>query len=457
MPRIPILTSDIQPRVSQFPRRVPIGIDIAPGEGFAVQGFEELTRFGGKMVQIADAFQRSKDELELLNLRGEYDGQVKNAALEVQADPEYTAQPKRFLEKAETIQKDILAKTTRTPVRQALEGYFGKTLPTQIVEVKDGALKLMRQSIVADMDRSEDALSRKAGEGTPDERNEAIKEYADIVTRNESRGVINPIDAEKRRQSFREKSLERNMDILRRTDRKQLRELDRKGAFDDLATEKRLKILEAARQDEEAEERREERHFNKAKEVVEQYYSSLANFGSIAESELQDMLVGKHPFISPDKARQLQQVNESPPTGQGNIQVRTIMQEYYSGARTQERIDRTRSELRRLATSRPSTVLSKAFNELQADEMGMRGVQAAEINAGIQWAGNAYDTMVGPILPGKLGTFQRNQAQAEKAEINKRIREGENPQKVLDEIQKRKEAERDLVPERNQGVMELTR
>ena len=85
----------------------------------------------------------------------------------------------------------------------------------------------------------------------------------------------------------------------------------------------------------------------------------------------------------------------------------------------------------------------------------MRGVDAAEMTAKIQYAKDRHTAEADQKLPGMIGTMQKNQEQIEQAEIQMRIRKGEKPDAVLDDIKKRHEAKKKAVPERSKGVLDL--
>jgi hypothetical protein len=100
-------------------------------------------------------------------------------------------------------------------------------------------------------------------------------------------------------------------------------------------------------------------------------------------------------------------------------------------------------------------LLDKALNELQTDQRTMRTIIAAETQAKIVSAEDRLKMESPPQLPGRLGQFQKNLDEKDKAEMRNRIRKGEDPGKVVDEILKRKEQQADAIPDRNKGVMDL--
>ena len=99
--------------------------------------------------------------------------------------------------------------------------------------------------------------------------------------------------------------------------------------------------------------------------------------------------------------------------------------------------------------------MDKFGNELQSDLDRSREVKAAEINAGIRQAEDDFDRGVPTVLPGKLGQMQRNQQQADKAELRTRIRRGEKGGKAVQDLLKRKQQKFDRLPESSKRIQGL--
>jgi hypothetical protein len=450
VPKIPTINAQGSPGILQLPRPTP--------QTFGAGGFQALTKTSEQLADIDARLQQQQDELDFTTLAGDYKLKVGEAQLALKDDPNYLGHEQTFTKAEADIRREVMGQAQSGVVQRALTAHFAKTFPEHLLEVKTSARKLWADSEVATLDQEEDVLSRDAAEAmTPQVRTDTANLYESLLGRAHDRGLLSASQFEAKRQSFQQKSLEKRMDFLRRTDRSRLRDEDRQGDFRGLDPIKHLKILEAARADEDREETRNDKAFKQAQDTVELSWSGLANQGLLPEAEIEAALKGEDPFITPDKARQYKTINENPVTGEGQLQIRSVMQDYHSGPSTQGRIERTRKELNRLAREmgHPHPLLDKAMNELQTDERTMRSVQAAEVSAGIKVFEDAYKSQAAPVLPGRLGTFQRNKQEADKAEGRNKIRRGMDPAKAADEALKRKQQESESTPQHRKDMQEL--
>lgn len=399
-------------------------------------------------------------------LTGEYKTRLGEARLALEEDPDYLSHEQKFTKIEAQVRGELMKRSRSGVVQRALTSHVQKTFPEELIEVRRGARKLGIESELATLDREEDTFSRQAAEApTPQARDDITNLYEGLLARARDRRFLSPTQYEQKRQSFQHKTLERNMDFLRRTDRSHLRQMDREGAFSVLDPIKRLKILEAARADEDREDTRNDRAFNDAQDAVEREVSALANQGLWPDADIEAALQGKDPFITPDKARQLKTINENPVTGEGSLQIRAVMQEYHGGPSTLGRIAATRKELNRAALElgRPNPIIDKALNELQTDERTMRGVQAQELSAGIKFAEDEVKSRSDLVLPGRLGTIQKNKQASELAELRNTIRRmmqrgispSEAARKAADEMLKRKQQEKEATPQHRKDIQEL--
>jgi predicted nucleic acid-binding Zn-ribbon protein len=167
-----------------------------------------------------------------------------------------------------------------------------------------------------------------------------------------------------------------------------------------------------------------ERNTKKIREEVEKDWSAKANFGQLGP-ELDDALAGKHPYISPDRARVLKGINENPPTGNGNQAAMTTWSQYLSSGRDLQRIQKTRAELNRIQADigAPNKYIMDRLNELQNDQTTMenQGIsrQANDIaaqNRGIANEINQYRADKTPV-PAYVERLRPNTTAQDEAKI----------------------------------------
>lgn len=252
MPRLRRIIAQGRGGVVRLPR---------PRFGTLARGFGELTKFGGGLSTIADKLQRTEDNLELAEKAGELDSRLKNLAFEVQRNPDFTSHPTLYAEGGQKIFADIVGRSKSNVVHNALSGHFNKTFPSQIVDVKANAIKLWHDDQIARFNAGEDTLSRVIAEGTPEEAAEAKRLHAGLLAQMKAGGHFDARTTQKREEKFREKTTHARMQVLRLTDRAELRRQDKKGLFRDADPKIRLDILKAA----DADQAREERQLKSAK------------------------------------------------------------------------------------------------------------------------------------------------------------------------------------------------
>ena len=239
--------------------------------------------------------------------------------------------------------------------------------------------------------------------------------------------------------------------------------------FEKIAPDTRARMATQAFGIAETRERKEtetqKRNLDIAKDAVHRSWSAAANQGELSPSELTQALRGENPYITPDQARTLTERNDNPVMG-GGLPVRVIMDEYHAGPPTLSRVLTARAALKHLESTltERTPLLDRAYKELQVEQRSAesagraeRGVHAAEITAGIQWATESYKAQIGPTLPGMIGQMQRNQHRADENELKARIRKGADPAKALEEILKKRKTKTDALPEKNKGVLDLVK
>lgn len=178
--------------------RVPQG---AFGGGFG----EAIASFGDQLGAVAQKLQYSEDEIALARLTGEYDLQLAEAQLALRDDPDYLTHPNKFIEAENKIRTELLKSTDRKPVQGAFQAHISRRFPSQLISVKSGALELLNNKQVADLNGLEETmLAQVARSQSEEERIEHVATYEEMITRAERRGILDPTDAEKKRSGFRQ-------------------------------------------------------------------------------------------------------------------------------------------------------------------------------------------------------------------------------------------------------------
>jgi len=453
MPKIPQIVASGQAPVLQLPRPGP--------QSYGAHGFRALTDFGERLGELATRLEQHRDKQELVKIAGRYEIGVAGIKDQLVAEPDVIKHPQLFTQRTQELQQNLEKGIESGNVMAAFREHVGREFPKNLVDVQTNATKRMAQRELAGLKDLGDQLSTEAATAPqPRKRDEAIATYRGLLDDALEIGLINQLDHQREAQAFHEKTVEKNMDFLRRTDRPRLYEMDRQGAFAAADPITRLRILEAARVDEDQELARQHSSFKQAQDAVERHWAGLANQGLIPQSSLEAALKGQDPFIPADKAREYQRINESPVIGgAGSTAIRGLMQDYHSGPSTTANIIKTRKALNKLARDmgRPDPLLDKALNELQTDERTMRGINAAEVQAGIKFAEDEYKRQAPAVLPGKLGTLQKNKEAAELADIRNQIRKKRDPAKVVEEMLRKRHGEVQKIPDRNREILDLTK
>jgi len=435
---------------------------------FGGQAFEALGQFGNVLQQTARHLQAQQDDVDLTNLASQFDvliPQAKQAALshpEVQAVEDPIERQQVLAQKFEEIltqgREDIEKSTQSEAVKTALLSHQQRLFPSSLVQLHQESMTQQADENNAKLTQHGIDLAHNLPR-IPDTGERAIKlnNYRMLLERSEQRGLMSKLDVTNKWHNFSQNYLESQMDYLRQTNPSQLQRMDRDGAFMELDPLRRLKILAQANQDQDHAETMQEKANKKMMDAHELDWSAQANQGKLSAFQLTEALAGRNQFITPDKARQYATINENPPDVGGTSPVQVLMQAYHGQEMSLATIRATRKKLNQAALDlgRPSRQFDKALNELQADELSMRTVTAAEKAASVQYAKDRYAMESDPKLPGMIGTFQKNQEEKEKAEIQMRIKKGEKPDAVLDDIRKRHEKKKTDIPDRTKGVLDL--
>lgn len=262
-------------------------------------------------------------------------------------------------------------------------------------------------------------------------------------------GVFNPIQAQQDKQEFK-KQIGTNLADNRPGE---FESVYRTGYFDDLPWDDRQKLLERAEGRLDKSEKKQEAAFKEVQKVVYERWSALANNGALSDSDLQEALSGRHPYITPDQARTLRNINDG---GEGDDdKVRAIMMDYHLGPSSFARIRKAREALRTLQQSGQvkQKVLDKAANELQTDERTMESIEAQRVNRNVQAAEDTYNANK-PVMPFNMPLFQ-NQDRANQARIKDLVRQGMTPEAAAKKVLGDQKREVEQVPNTVKKVLEL--
>lgn len=458
MPRIPIFTAERGPGVLQLPA--------VPAPARIITGFEQFKELGETLTTIDARLQKQQQDLDYIDGTGILDAGWAELKMKLEENPNYAGHELAFLQGARELSAKVRKRyATDTTVGKTLLAYEQKHLAKELINVRINSRKLLGQEQLGRVETELERLSREAAESkTPEERDQKMQLATDIIDRTQKRGFFGPdgpLEAAKKKIAFQHAMLEKNMDYLRRTDRSHLRELDRQGAFTQVDPVKRLKILEAARADEDHEEARRTRVFNQAKEIVTNDAYAKANQGLLSESELDDAVKGNNPFISAQTAAHIKERNDNPITGAGSLQIRTIMLDYHLKRMT---LQQAREALRDLAdeTGQKNKLLDQAADELMTDERTERDIRAKELAVNINTARDAAKSQEKPKLPGIIGQMQKNKEEVEEAKDRLQLRKGVPLEKVLKGIKDRneeqfRESSTVKVPQPTQDILDLTK
>lgn len=419
---------------------------------------------GRHFAAIDQKVQDQKDDLQAYDIAGQLDQHAELVRQQLSAQTSLTDQEIAQQYKAMVTNKmDELLQGTSEQVGFAIKRHMAQNLGRQTIELRHATVRNRIADNEALLNRvTEQRLNDYPKITDPIEQATFFARQKELLDRSWKNGLLSEEDAQKRYDKFVTDAVMGQMNRLRVTDRTALFSMEQAGHFDRVPVEDRVKVLAQANEDRRNEQRGQEELFKRFKGSVEVGWQVMANRQSIPGNMLQDALDGKDPFIGPDEARRYAEQNSRPviKSQEDDLPTRTVMQWYHSGESSPERIASARKKLAAIAKGNVAREsIDKAFNELQTDERTMRTIQAQEISAGIHFAQDEYKKRAPPLLPGKLGQMQKNQQDAELAELRNEIRknQGKDPGKTVDKFLKRKEDAIKAIPQRNKDVMDLVK
>jgi hypothetical protein len=439
-------------------RQAVLSLPAVSPDSFGHQAFGQLSEFGQKLQEVSYAIQSQRDQIQLTDMASQLDLAIPQAQQTALQHPIVSERPQIFQDEVIKARERIAKGTESSAVHTALLSHQQRTMPQAVLHLQQQSMVQMQDDNNAMLTKAmNDAALKIPTLADPAQRVETLGGIRKILDDSTSRKLMTKDHAEKTWATFQATVMDKQMDYLRQTDPQLMRTMDRNGEFKYLDATVRLKHLAQASDDAEKDATYQEKAFTATQHSHELDWSAQANQGRLSDFQLSEALAGRNRYITPDKAREYAKINASPPDVSATAPSQVIMQQYHGGPITRSRIAAARNQLTNAAREmgRPSAAFDKALNELQADEMSMRTVDAAEKTANIQNAKDQYQMDAAPKLPGMIGTFQKNVEEKEKAEIQLRVRKGEKPEAVIAELKKRHEAQSKAIPERSKSVLEL--
>lgn len=426
----------------------PVGVDYG-------RGFRQL----GYAGEVFDRIQDAADTAEVSKLSSVAVAQMETALKETQ---DQFPDPDEFgsfaAGKIEEIHQNTLKQARNERVKQAVGDRLADNIVRAQGAVKHHTAQLRIGQAKADFEIVlDEAVKRRVEATDPMEQSRIDAQVSDDLNDLIRRGVFKPGEGTKKVLDYREKTLKKRADVMIRSNPASFLNAADKGEFKDLDRDTVYKFREAARKKMEDDDAARDKIFRDVKKVVADNVQAAANRGELLDSDLREMLDGRHPYITPQEAREIQKVNENPPSGEGSDSVRSIMQEYHSGPSSFGRINAARSALKEIArqTGKPNKLLDAAFGELQTDERTMTGIEASRVNRQIQAAQDEYDANT-PPLPFNSPLF-RNQRQQDKAKIGEAVRKGQDPKEAVKRKSQEMKNRLEAIPDSQKKVLDLTR
>jgi hypothetical protein len=257
------------------------------------------------------------------------------------------------------------------------------------------------------------------------------------------------------------------------------------GKYDDLDITTRLKLGEQAQQKIDAGDRKREAEHKKVSEAVYQDGYSRALNKTLDSTWLQNALNNRDPYITPEKAKHLFDLQNKPGTGAEDKAIAALQLQYRSGPTSAARVSQFRAQAQQLMSgmTEPNETLSKFFDELMSDERTERGfgitLQAADrsargegraersearterndrdaqIKKQVEAALTEYDANK-TALPFNNPIFTNKEKQT-RAKIENDITKGRKPEEVLKEALSKSKAATDKIPDKRKKIIDLAK
>lgn len=460
MPTIPVEKYSIGLPQQQIPRTSALD--------FGGAAYDGLTQMAGSLNEVAAAQRKQQDALDFSKQSGEYDAALNDLAETVKEEPDFQQREKLFISEAAKLKEQSLKNATNPSVRGLLVMHQAQTYHKREAQFRAKNQLDWNSQKMGDFAAEEESLaSRIVATDDPQEIARLQRTHSDLVTMLSS-GKYPAMDAEeaqKRRMGFRTKTLVKAATAQIRTDPDSFDSSDPKWGTLDL--EARTKLGEQARAKSAQRDVQRDKLARDTKKIEMDQANAQANFGQLDPIRLDKALRGEDPYITPSEARHLKEVNEKPPTGEGNTAIGAIESAYKLKPRSLSTISRAFAELNNLQRQlgAPNPAITKLANELQSDQTALetQGIarQANDIaaqNRGISNLKNEYDASK-PQMPKALEGIMGNHDAQNKAKIESEYRKNgpEAAKKMADSLAKGQKAKQDAQPEQRKKIQGLVR
>jgi predicted transcriptional regulator len=431
-----------------------------PGAAFVGRGLNVLA----EGLQYS---QQQQDEIDLKLQAVKLDTRLDQLKEEIKAEPDFAQRDKLYAEKASEYLANTSAEIQSPRVRNQLASYYSIKFPREAFKTRVDNQKEWGFSRVAQTDMLGDVIADKIISTTDPQ--EAAKYRAMYNGQLEalSTGPFAPLNADQAQNkmaAWEKKVVAKRADAQRRNNPTAFLVDLAAGKYPELDLDMSLKMGQQARDQLDDMEKITERNTKKIKDAVDDEWSAQANFGQLDPVQLNDALAGKHPYISPDRARVLKGINENPPTGNGNQAAMTTWSQYLSSGRDLQRIAKTRAELNRIQADigAPNKYIMDRLNELQSDQTTMENQaisrQANDIaaqNRGIASEINQYRADIAPV-PAFVERLRPNTTAQDEAKIKAMYqKEGaEAAQKLREKLSKGAVSTYQATPPKMKNVQE---
>lgn len=476
MPRIPTGSAP------ETGLNVPQSADIIPYAPLPDIG-AAISGLAPRFAEVAGKLTQQQGELEAVNMAADYEAGIKAIRQTLDHDPTTQESPdayvKMFADKTNELHKEILgrAKSKDGPILYG--NYIRRKYPMDLVEAQGQGLKLFKEVQVAILDNTENRMANEAVLApTPKAAKVIVDAYDEIIKNASELGTITPAEAIKRQNAFTVKIQEGMMGHLAKTDPLRLQELAQKGIFNAVDAVRQASILEASNkaQAHKANQLQQEED----KRAQEYYYGllGLANDAQVSQTIIDNGLRGHDPIIrDPTKWANIKKIQENAPNGEGNKEVALIASDYEHGEISIDNANQAKARLAKLVENNgaPIPAATKLASRLNDDILRMRGIEASQRGEQRAVAGQVraedsaararegaerrriadevlrartdYDAQVGPMPQWDLMGQEKKRRDAERNEIENRIRnKGENPSEVVKSIIQRRGVRKQTVP-----------
>ncbi len=404
---------------------------------------EEIGVMGQRWKEVQNRLLGEQAEMESLSLAAEYDDRLAIMRTEIKRNPDPLAHETEFVRRVQELNQAMLQRSGNSITQRVLQKHMVTSFGKNVALVRSESLELFTAKKLAWLDEQEDRLSQQAAEApTTEAHAEAVATYKSILGRFVGQMVLGEDAAQKRGRIFHEKTLEKQMDILRRTDPAKLLQLEIEGAFRDVEMGKRLRILEQVRKDDERQASRDAKHFATVRDAVQRVWAADAISRRLTDADIREAKENKNPYVSPKEALEYERLRDAPATKTADVAVATMRQRYLLGASSIARILAFRQELHDLLaqSGEPNEEGVKFADELQTDERTMLGIDAQKQSRAEQLAVQDYKAgqKTGTGIP-FLDAITKAEEKIGEARVRAAVKRGADPATAVERERKRQE------------------